>query len=363
MSRHLDPDLFDVGIFALRKYGNSLEREHIQHLHAQGIKTFTTSRWDEKNPYNSFFQAFLNLREIIQQPSRTIIHSHSEFTDILAIMTNLFPNAPKIMRTVHYGYAHEWRKRPLRRLFFTNLLYPLLFNLEIGVSPSITYSLNERLLAQRLHRQAMFLPNAIDINRFRGIPTDKQHIRKILGVPETAILILSIGRLTEQKGFTYLVNAVQLVRQQFPNVYFLIVGEGELERQLATQVNVLGLKSSLQFAGPRQDIELLLQASDLFVSSSLWEGLPTVILESMAAGVPVIATDIPGSNDLIEHKENGWLSPPRDFQALAATILEALNNRQKWREYSIRAQRTVEAFAISEIAVKHQEVYQQLTRV
>jgi glycosyltransferase involved in cell wall biosynthesis len=99
---------------------------------------------------------------------------------------------------------------------------------------------------------------------------------------------------------------------------------------------------------------------DLFVSSSLWEGLPTVIMESLAAGTPVVATAIPGTQDLISPRVNGWLADAGDSQDLAKQILLALNDPVKRKKFSAAGQQTVQEFSISSVAEKHARLYREL---
>jgi glycosyltransferase involved in cell wall biosynthesis len=96
---------------------------------------------------------------------------------------------------------------------------------------------------------------------------------------------------------------------------------------------------------------------DLFVSASLWEGLPTVIMESMASGIPVLATDIPGSNDLIKNQENGWLVPPGDSHQLAEGIIDAILNDQLRLTFSKKSIEFVKRYSIPAVARKHLALY------
>jgi glycosyltransferase involved in cell wall biosynthesis len=113
--------------------------------------------------------------------------------------------------------------------------------------------------------------------------------------------------------------------------------------------------------GARRDIEQILPCLDLFVSSSLWEGFPTVIMESMAAGIPIVATDIPGSRDLIRDRQNGWTAPPADAQALARAIRAALEDEPSRREFSERNRQQAGQFAIEAVSTEYEKVYATLS--
>jgi glycosyltransferase involved in cell wall biosynthesis len=348
---------FDVHLCGLFGFGDNLEKELLMRLSGEGIPAFCASSWNEHNPYYSFGKAVQSLWHWQSKYRARIIHSHSEFGDIAAIMLKFHPSRPVIIRTIHGGFRYEWRKRPWRRLLLTNILYPILFDLEIGVSQTITNRLNARPLAKILKRQAVCIHNAIDLSRFQAVKIDKQVKRNSLGIPHNVPLIGTVGRLSEEKGFRFLIEAIPQVLAEIPDAYFLIVGEGNLKKSLQNQAAILGIEHRVIFTGSRLDVEEILSCLDLFVSSSLWEGLPTNILESMASGVPVVATDIPGTREIIQNGYNGWLTPPRDTCALARTIVEALKDANLGRQFAERAQQTVQSFSLDLVVDKHEGIF------
>jgi glycosyltransferase involved in cell wall biosynthesis len=356
LSRALDPQKFAVTIAGLWDRGTQAEQERLQQLRSEGLAAFSGATWDEAKPYQSFWRAYQTIRDHLAQEPPALIHSHSEFGDMTALLLKLSLRSPILLRSVHYGYHNEWRKRPLRRLVLTNFLYPLMMRQEIGVSQAITERLNQR----RLSRGALCIHNAIDLERFRKAEVDVVGIKQSLGLPPDAPLAGTIGRLTEQKGFKYLVDAIPIVLRKLPQARFLIIGEGELEADLKNQTAQLGVADKVTFTGPRTDIEKLLPCLDLFVSSSLWEGLPTVILESMAAGVAVVATDIPGTRELVEDQVSGWLAPAADASGLGKAILEALKDSQKREQCLKNAEGVVNSFSIRAVAGQHEELYARM---
>ncbi|MEM4204855.1 MAG: glycosyltransferase, partial [Candidatus Methanomethylicaceae archaeon] len=141
----------------------------------------------------------------------------------------------------------------------------------------------------------------------------------------------------------------------------VLIGTGPLEKELRCLADTLGLTSSVHFAGARLDIEHLLPHFDLFVSSSLWEGLPTVILEAMAAKVPVIGTAVSGTSELIEHERTGLLVPPGDAEQLAKAILYILAHPEVVQDMVECAYKTARArFSIEVVARQYEMFYEQL---
>jgi glycosyltransferase involved in cell wall biosynthesis len=348
---------FDVHLCGLFAFGDNFEKELMLKLSHEGVPAFCASSWDEHNPYYSFMKAVQSLWHWQSKHRARIIHSNSEFSDIAAIILKFHPSRPVIIRTVHGGFRYEWRKRPWRRFLLTNILYPLLFDLEIGVSQAITNRLNERPLAKILKRKAVCIYNAIDLSRFQTVKIDKQLKRNSLGIPNNVPLIGTVGRLSEEKGFRFLIEAIPWVLAEVPDAYFLIVGDGKLQKSLWNQAAALGIEHRVIFAGSRLDVEEILSCLDLFVSSSLWEGLPTNILESMASGVPVVATDIPGTREVVRNGYNGWLTPPGDALLLARTILEALKDVNLRRQFAERARETAKSFSMDLVADKYERIF------
>jgi len=171
------------------------------------------------------------------------------------------------------------------------------------------------------------VPNGVDLSRL-VVGADGNAFREELGVPAEHRLVGSVGALAPQKGHSYLVEAARIVLEELPDTTFLVAGEGPQREKLTAQAQDAGLGERLQLLGQRDDIPRLLASLDLFVLPSLWEGLPYALLEAMAVGVPVVASDITGVTDLVRPGDTGWLAPPADAAALAATIVRALSQVQ-----------------------------------
>ncbi|CAN5406447.1 hypothetical protein BH10CHL1_BH10CHL1_01010 [soil metagenome] len=154
---------------------------------------------------------------------------------------------------------------------------------------------------------------------------DRAGIREQLGLPADAKIVLTIARLIEQKGHTYLADAIPTILAQAPQTYFVWVGEGPLEDELRAQIQHNEIdEAHVIFAGWRTDASELLAAADLFVLPSLFEGLPLAVLEALAIGIPVVGTRVGGTWEVIEDGVNGRLVEPRNSAALAGAVIEAL---------------------------------------
>ena len=165
--------------------------------------------------------------------------------------------------------------------------------------------------------------------------------RGALGLGKEDLFLLSIGRLTYQKGHEYLVQAMPQVIKRFPNVKAGICGEGPLRPQLESQIRTLGLSDHVKLLGPRVNVSPILASADIFVLPSRWEGLSRALMEAMAAGLPVIATRVDGNKDLILDGVHGLLVAPEDPKSLEASLLQLLEHPQMMKKMGAAAREHV----------------------
>ena len=360
IAQNLNPAQFQVSVCSLGASNSENEQFWLTTLNKQGIRAYAAAQWDENHPYQSFHKAYQAMKIDLSHHPVDILHSHSEFTDILLILLKLERKAPIVIRTTHYGYAIEWRKRPLRRVLLTNFLYPLLLDCEIGVNPGLRDRLNNRRLARLLHRQALYVNEAVRLERFQGVQVNISEKKRSLGIHPGETVIGCVGRLVEQKGYPYLIKAARLVLDQEPGVSFVFVGDGHLSSELQSQAAGLGILDKVIFTGARSDIEQILPCFDIFALASLWEGMPISILESMASRIPVVATDVAGTRDLINPGINGLLVPPADPISLSQAILSLINNPVLKQSLALTALETVQQFSMGRVADRYSDLYHSL---
>jgi glycosyltransferase involved in cell wall biosynthesis len=347
-------------LLAIWDYHTPYEAYWLARLQQEGIAAFICAEWHEQSPYGSCVAALRGAEQLRLEPV-DVVHSHGEFSDLMAIYLGHRLSARALVRTVHN--EREWAKRPYFGRFFSNLVYPWFFAGETGVSQQVVNNLNRRPLARLRGRVAQVAYNAVNFDRFANVTVDAAHLRQSLGIPPTAHLVGAVGRLAPQKGYSFLLAAIPQVLAQQPDCYFLIIGDGALRAELAQQASGLGIAERVLFAGARHDVEMLYQVMDLLVLPSLWEGLPTVLLESMAAGIPVIATATSGSVELIEHEVTGLLTPVGDSVALAAALLRLLQAPALGARLSTAAKDRIQnRFAIQTIADQYAALYRKLAQ-
>jgi glycosyltransferase involved in cell wall biosynthesis len=203
--------------------------------------------------------------------------------------------------------------------------------------------------------------NAIDPGRFHQ--ADARYRAKLLRYfrqPRTHI-IGAVGRLSPEKGFEVLVSAAELVLRDQPSVGFVLFGEGSERAKLQKQINAAGLGQSFILAGFRADLDRFLPHFDLLALPSYTEGLPNVVLEAFAAGVPVAATAVGGTPEVVEDGVSGYLVPSGDAEALAGRISAALDEGDELPEMGRRGRMCVqEKFGFAIQAELYRELFEQL---
>lgn len=173
--------------------------------------------------------------------------------------------------------------------------------------------------------QIEVFPNSVDVSR--SVSTlSRIEARTRLGLAENDLVLGTIGRLEEQKGHRYLIEAMDLLRQRGIAAHLLLVGDGRERPAHENLIASLGLERQVMMLGTRDDLGDLFRAMDVFVMPSLWEGLSLAMLSAMAAGLPVVATSVGGVSQVFCNDEYGYSVPAGDAPALAGKIAECLAN-------------------------------------
>lgn len=174
--------------------------------------------------------------------------------------------------------------------------------------------------------QVVYIPNGVPITR-SSRPAGE--IRTELNTPIGARVVATVARLHPSKGQHHLLQAFRTVRECVPDTVLWLVGDGECRAALEDEARRLGITESVRFAGTRRDVRDILDAVDLFALPSLWEGMPNALMEAMAAGRPVVASDIDAIRELVLHGKTGWMVRPGDSEDLARVLIDALSDPRR----------------------------------
>ena len=247
-----------------------------------------------------------------------LLHTHLRYSDLVGRAAAALARRP-VISTIH-GIAEAqpgWREAVRRRLdyFSARAVCPLV--LTVSDAQRQIYQRAARLDSARLETHR----NGVDTARFRPDAAAREQLRAQLGVAPLTLLYVTVAILRPGKGVQHLLEAAALVQQQMSDVRVLVIGPGEKGPELAAQAAQLGLADTVCFLGPRNDVPALLTAADVYVHPSLFEALPTTVLEAMATGLPVVATDVGGVPELVAHGTTGLLVPPARPALLAQAML------------------------------------------
>ena len=257
------------------------------------------------------------LTAVFKQEKYDVVHTHLTYANILGTMAGRFAGIP-VMATLHNVVAAK-QSKAARRAEQYMLDYAAAQIIAVGHLVAVAN--RERFS----HRQIEVVANAVADTHLSLSSDERNGLRRTLVGDEKRPLLISVGRLTTQKGFPDLLTAFANIRQSIPDAALIIAGTGEDYDALAAQIQTLGLSGHAHLLGRRDDIPQLLAASDVFISSSHWEGLPIAVLEAMSAGLPVVATAV-GEIPQLLVDGTGIIIPAKEPKQIETAVTTLLNN-------------------------------------
>jgi glycosyltransferase involved in cell wall biosynthesis len=254
------------------------------------------------------------LRTLVKSIGPDLVHTHLGHADLLGMVAIAGLKVTRFCGMHNIWFKFNWIDKPIFSI------YGLIFRTiardcqVIAISKSVEAHVRRLgVPAQRIH----LLMNAVRIPK---VEESREALRSRLGIPADSFCVLFVGRLAPQKSAHTLLEAVSRVRTSIPNLILLMVGEGELRGEFQALSGRLNLGDTVQFRGAVHHPEFFYHAADIFVLPSVFEGLGMVILEAFGASLPVIATDIEGPGELVQHGRNGLLFKPGDVARLTELI-------------------------------------------
>lgn len=300
-------------------------------LRAEGVKVHLLNheRPSITNPIK-FFRYVSNvvsdIRRICRLESISILHCHLSDAEFTGILAGRISGVPSILDTVHTPLMIPERFALDPRTYMRRYLGPMMLNLAdwvIAVSAETGKALEGLGIDPRRIR---VVENGIDVLAYGMAPNEA--LKAELGVAPGDVVLSTMARLTKQKGHEFLIAAMPAILERCPAVRLLLLGEGELREPLANQARALGVEGRISFLGVRSDIPDVLAQTDVFVLPSLWEGTSLALLEAMASGKPIVATDIDGNRPLLQSGRDCLLAPPGEPSPLAEAVLRLIEDRE-----------------------------------
>ena len=334
---NLNKKKYNVSVWCLREGGFFADK-----LVKEGIDVKILRISTSRNPLSIY-----KLYRLLKSHKFDIIHTHAYSAGTIGRVSAFLAGVTIVISHNHsvYTYYNKY-------YHFVEWLLSFITDRVICISDKINVFARE---IQRISaKELITIHNGIDdVCAVTG--KRSSGLKKELGIPIKHSVVGTIAHLEEHKGLKYLLKAASLLLASRSDISFLFVGEGTLKGELKKLCVDLKIEKDVIFAGERSDIPGLLFSIDIFVLPSLREGLPLAILEAMACGKPVIATNVGGIPEVLKHGENGILVSPKDPEALYRAMNELLDNRKKREKMGRKGKRVCDESFRAKIMVENIE--------
>jgi glycosyltransferase involved in cell wall biosynthesis len=299
-------------------------------------------------------RGLMRLVRIVGAWKPDIVHTHMVHANLMARALRLFVPIPALVSTIHNIYEGGRLRMAAYRL--TNRL--------VDQMTIVSQAAADRFIAEGIVPRELLrvVPNGVDTDRFSDVPSGtREVVRRSVGL-DREFVWLAIGRFEIAKDYPNMLRGFVAVRERYPQAVLLLVGRGSLQPETEKLVNALGLGSGVRFLGVRRDVPEIMSAADGYLMSSAWEGMPIVLLEAAAAGLPIVATAVGGNQEVVRDEESGFLVPPRDPEALARGMLRLMGlseaERRLWGE---RGRDYVRShFGLGQVVMRWEAVYREV---
>ena len=332
----------EVGIVFISRQADlggspEFEARYQETLEANSVETFDLGHECRRNPV----LGARRLLTVIDRFRPDVLHVHLQYGLLFRLLL-----WPRRIATVYTHHTDRFRQG--RRLF---RLLSLTVDRFVAISRQ-----TEKLLRPVVGDRVSRIFNAV---RFPG------RSGATPGRAADCVQIISVGRLYPPKDYPTLVRTVARLLEIRPDlraqVRFLVVGKGPGGEQLTEQIAAAGLESTITLLGTRTDVDRLMVESDLFLMTSIAEGLPITLIEALHAGLPIVATDVGGCSEIVEHGVNGFLAPPGDASALARHLEQLIDNAPLRAAFAAASLEKATQFSIANCAADHIALYRRVS--
>jgi len=303
--------------------------------------------------------AFWKIYKLIKNGAYTIVHTHSSKPGVLGRIAAKLARVPIIIHTIHGFPFHDFMNSATKQFYI--IIERFLSRISDKIVTVSKLNL-EKAVDLRLEKRRKFVNiySGIDFDKF-DVKIDAERKKNELGILNGEKIVGMVGRLSEQKAPTDFVKAIPEVLKAHDDVRFIIVGDGELKEKTLDLSKKLNVDSKLMVLGFREDVPELLQTFDVFVLTSLWEGLGRSLTEAMYTGRSVVATNVEGVPELVKPGKTGLLVEPRDVQAIAKGIIHLLDDEKSAGKMGKAAAESIHADFTADAMVKNLEkLYEDL---
>ncbi len=306
-------------------------------------------------------KAILEIKKILQRIKPDIVHTHSSKAGVLGRWAARLAGVPVIIHSVHGFAFHPFMNKLRRRLYIwaeritakitTAFIAVAMSNINKGVHSGIF-----------TENKCQVIRSGIDIDLFRNAKVDRAKKLLELGIEDTGKIICMVACLKPQKAPLDFAKVAWFVLNDHKDARFLLIGDGELRGEMENAVSSYGLEGKFFMPGWREDIPEILKAVDIFVLTSLWEGLPRVFAEAMSAGLPIVGSEVDGAHEIVHDTVDGFLLPPHDIRGFADAIIQLLDNPVLRKQMGSAGTDYIQEFDIKLMIRQQEQLYEKLTR-
>lgn len=353
----LDKERYNVFLFTAKEGLLINEASSINNL------TLYRSRFLERaiNPFKDFL-ALVEIRCFIKKNKIQIVHTHSSKAGILGRLAAKLAQTPTIIHTVHGWSFNDYQPKVLNYIYRNLEKFCANFTNKIVV---VSESDKVKGLTSGIKtlEQYQVIKYGIELGQFTG--ADKRlEARKVLKISNSDLVVGMIACFKSQKAPLDFIKLASAIKKRDPNIKFVLVGDGRLRSKICDLIKKLGLEKQVILTGWRNDVPAVLTALDVFVLTSLWEGLPIVVLEAMAAGVPVVATNTGGIVEIIKNDENGYLVGAGNLYSMQTRVEVLLKDSVLREKFAKKSKLIIESgdFLLSSMVKNTEKLYSDLLR-
>jgi glycosyltransferase involved in cell wall biosynthesis len=305
--------------------------------------------------------ALFSLWWLLIRERPAIVHTHTSKAGILGRCAAMLAGVHAIVHTPHGHVFYGHFGSPASRVF---LLVERLMALITDRLIALTKGEKDDYIGLSVGdpKKIVTIHSGIDVDRYMKVQVNVEEKRRALGLDPKALIVGTVGWLLPIKGPIYLLKAMEEVWKDHPETSLVYVGKGDLEEELKREASVMGVSQRVWFLGWRDDIPEIMHILDIFVLPSLNEGMGRVLVEAMAAGRPVVASNTGGIPDLVVQGENGLLVPAADALALARGIEFLIAHPEKRRELGEQGRKMSIRFGSNFMVQKIDQLYLELLR-
>lgn len=354
----LDKGRYQVEVLSGPQTGS--EGSLIEEVRDRGIELAISPHLLRQVNLHQDIYCLLLLTRFIRKGKYTIVHTHSSKAGIIGRLAAKMAGTPVIVHTVHGWSFHDHMHPVLRSTYILLERWIALFTDKIIV---VTRKDIDKGIRYRIGYpdQYRLIHSAIPLDEFDPSQINRETVRAELGIPQDALVLGNVGRFSDQKNPLDWVRIAGIVSRKIPDSRFLLVGDGPLRSEVYAALISENILDKTILTGLRRDVPRMMASMDVFLLTSLWEGLPRVIPQAMAMRLPVVANGVDGSSEAILHGVTGYISPPGSLDEMANYCIDLFHDPskrtemgQKGREFALRE------FDLRQMVAQIDEVYQEL---